>query len=87
MEWRRQLGLKGRLPMHTTHSHPHMHHARMVAERAVIRSIIVASGAGLVVTGIALGASVVMLPVGVGIGLIGLGLTAWGAVGDLPLDD
>jgi hypothetical protein len=73
--------------VHAVHSHPHMYHLMVLAARACARSIIVAGGLGLFVAGLGLCASVVMLPVGVLVGLAGIGLTAYGAVGDLPIED
>ncbi len=73
--------------MHAVHSHPHMHHLMVLTARTCARSIIVAGGLGLSVAGLGLCASVVMLPVGVLVGLTGVGLAAYGAVGDLPIED
>jgi glyoxylase-like metal-dependent hydrolase (beta-lactamase superfamily II) len=50
-------------------------------------TVVSAGGLGLIVAGLGLCASVVMLPVGVLVGLTGIGLAAYGAVDDLPIED
>jgi hypothetical protein len=47
--------------------------------------IIAAIGLALIVFGLALGVTMVMLPVGALVGLIGAGMLVAGAVGELPL--
>ena len=66
---------------------PHSAHEWFVlAERGALRFVMVTTGFTLMVVGLALGVSMVMLPAGLFLGLTGLGVLIWGAVGDLPLD-
>jgi hypothetical protein len=56
----------------------------VVAERGLLRMLMVAIGLILMVVGLGLGVSMVMLPPGVFFGLTGFVLLVWGALGDLP---
>ena len=56
------------------------------AERSVLRLVMITIGFALMVVGLALGVTMVMLPLGLVLGFTGVGLTVWGAVGDLPMD-
>jgi hypothetical protein len=40
----------------------------------------------LIIGGLAMGVTMVMLPLGVIVGLVGVGLLVWGLLGDLPVD-
>lgn len=66
---------------------PHSAHEWFVlAERSALRLVMVATGFTLMVVGLALGVTMVMLPPGLFLGLTGLGVLVWGAVGELPMD-
>jgi hypothetical protein len=56
------------------------------AEHGVLRLVMVATGLTLMVFGLALGVAMVMLPIGVLLGLTGVGVLVWGALGELPLE-
>lgn len=56
----------------------------VLAERGVLRVLMVAIGLILMVVGLGLGVSMVMLPPGVFFGLTGFALLVWGALGELP---
>jgi hypothetical protein len=57
-----------------------------LAERGALRLLMAGIGFALIIVGLALGVSMIMLPAGVVIGLTGVGLLVWGALGDLPID-
>ena len=57
-----------------------------VAERGALRIAMLVLGFVMMVVGLGLGVTMIMLPAGLVIGLAGLGLTLWGAVGDMPID-
>jgi hypothetical protein len=57
-----------------------------LAERGVLRLVMIGIGLALMVVGLALGVSMVMLPAGLLLGFTGLGLLVWGTLGDLPID-
>jgi hypothetical protein len=63
------------------------HHCMVCTERGILRLFLIAFGFALMVVGLALGVTVFMLPAGIVIGLAGVGLTTWGLVGDIPIDD
>ena len=66
---------------------PHSAHRWLVlVERSALRLVMVTTGVTLMIIGLALGVSLVMLPPGVALGLTGVGVLVWGAVGDLPID-
>jgi hypothetical protein len=66
---------------------PHSAHRWLVlVERSALRLVMVTTGVMLMIIGLALGVSLVMLPPGVALGLTGVGVLVWGAVGDLPID-
>jgi len=66
---------------------PHSAHRWLVlVERSALRLVMVTTGLALMIIGLALGVSLVMLPPGVALGLTGVGVLVWGAVGDLPID-
>jgi len=66
---------------------PHSAHEWFVmAERGALRFVLIVTGFTLMVVGLALGVTMVMLPPGLFLGLTGLGVLVWGAVGDLPVD-
>jgi hypothetical protein len=56
------------------------------AEHAALRLVMVVTGFTLMVFGLALGVSLVMLPIGVLLGLTGVGVLVWGAAGELPVE-
>jgi hypothetical protein len=56
-----------------------------LAERSFLRAVFIVLGFALMVVGLALGVTMIMLPAGVVIGLIGVGLVVWGAFGDVPI--
>lgn len=58
----------------------------VTAERALLRLAMIALGLMLMVGGLAMGVSMVMLPVGLVVGFVGVGVFVWGALGDLPSD-
>jgi hypothetical protein len=67
---------------------PHTAHDWFVlAERSALRLLMIVTGITLMVVGLALGVSLVMLPPGLFVGLTGLGVLVWGALGDLPIDN
>jgi hypothetical protein len=43
-------------------------------------------GFALMVAGLGLGVTMIMLPAGLVIGFVGVGLFVWGLLGDLPID-
>jgi hypothetical protein len=53
-------------------------------ERVLLRTLMAVVGLAMMIFGLALGVTMVMLPIGVVVGLVGTGLLVWGAVGDLP---
>jgi hypothetical protein len=55
-------------------------------ERGLVRLAMLSLGFVSVILGLGMGVSIIMLPPGIVIGLAGVGLFVWGAVGDLPLD-
>jgi hypothetical protein len=55
-------------------------------ERGALRLGMITLGFGLTIIGLGLGVSIIMLPPGIIIGLCGVGLVVWGAVGELPID-
>ena len=55
-------------------------------ERILGHVVAVAVGFVLMVVGLGLGVTMVMLPVGVVVGLVGVGLFVWGLVGHLGKD-
>jgi hypothetical protein len=57
-----------------------------LAERGVLRMLMIGIGLALMIAGLALGVSMIMLPPGLLLGFTGLGLVVWGTLGDLPLD-
>jgi hypothetical protein len=57
----------------------------VLAERSVLRVVMIVTGLILMIVGLALGVSMVMLPAGVVLGLTGVGVFVWGAVGELPV--
>ena len=66
---------------------PHSAHEWLVfAEHGALRLIMVLTGFLLMVVGLALGVTMMMLPIGLVLGLTGVGLFIWGAFGDLPVD-
>jgi hypothetical protein len=66
---------------------PHSAHEWfVVAERGALRLAMVTIGFILMVAGLALGVSMVMLPMGVFVGLTGFLVFLWGALGDLPVE-
>ena len=67
---------------------PHSAHEWFVlAERSALRLVMVVTGFTLMIIGLGLGVSVVMLPAGLFLGLTGLGVLVWGALGELPIDN
>jgi hypothetical protein len=54
------------------------------AERGLLRALMILIGLMLMIVGLGLGVTMIMLPAGVVIGLVGVGLLVWGAVGDVP---
>jgi hypothetical protein len=54
------------------------------AERALLRALMAIVGLAMMVFGLAMGVTMVMLPIGLVVGFVGVGLLVWGAVGDLP---
>jgi hypothetical protein len=54
------------------------------AERGMLRIVMILIGLVLMIVGLGLGVTMIMLPAGVVIGLLGVGLLVWGAVGDMP---
>ena len=67
-------------------THTDHHHWFVLAELMLVRSIMIAVGFALIVLGLGLGVTMVMLPVGIAVGFTGVGLFAWGVVGDLPME-
>lgn len=66
---------------------PHSAHEWFVfAEHGALRLVMVATGFTLMVVGLALGVTMVMLPIGLFLGLTGFGVLVWGAVGELPVE-
>jgi hypothetical protein len=66
---------------------PHTAHEWfMLAERGLLRFVMIGIGLALMVTGLGLGVTMVMLPMGLLLGFTGLGLLLWGVLGDLPLE-
>lgn len=57
-----------------------------LAERGVLRLVMIGIGLALMVVGLALGVSMIMLPAGLLLGFTGVGLLVWGALGELPID-
>jgi hypothetical protein len=56
------------------------------AERGLLRLAMIALAVFLIIGGLAMGVTMVMLPLGVIVGLVGVGLLVWGLLGDLPVD-
>ena len=66
---------------------PHSAHEWFVlAEHGALRLVMVATGLTLMVVGLALGVTMVMLPVGLFLGFTGVGVLIWGALGELPAE-
>lgn len=66
---------------------PHSAHEWLVlAEHGALRLVMVVTGFTLMVVGLALGVTMVMLPLGLLLGLTGVGVFVWGAVGELPVE-
>jgi hypothetical protein len=66
---------------------PHSAHEWFVfAEHGALRLVMVVTGFMLMVIGLALGVTMVMLPIGLFLGLTGVGVFIWGAFGELPDD-
>ena len=66
---------------------PHSAHEWFVLmERSALRVVMMTTGLTLMIIGLALGVSLVMLPPGIVLGLTGVAVLVWGAVGDLPID-
>lgn len=61
------------------------HHWMAVLEHAALRCAMITTGLILMVTGLGLGVTMVMLPVGVVIGLFGVAIVAAAFDEDLPL--
>jgi hypothetical protein len=64
----------------------HGHHWCVMAERAAARIMLVLTGLVLMVVGLALGISMVLLPIGVSFA-VGAGMFVWGAVGEMPIEE
>lgn len=62
------------------------HNMRVLAERGLFRLLMMVVGFVLVILGLGLGVSMVMLPAGLVLGLLGVGLVVWATVGDVPLN-
>ena len=58
-----------------------------LAERGVLRLVMIVIGLALMIVGLGLGVSMIMLPPGLLLGFTGLGLVVWGALGELPIDN
>lgn len=56
-------------------------HVLEVSEHFLVYSAAVVAGVILMVTGLALGVTIVMLPVGLPVGIVGVLLFLWGLVG------
>lgn len=66
---------------------PHTAHEWfLLAERGLLRFFMIGVGIALMVTGLGLGVTMIMLPMGLLLGFTGLGLLLWGVLGDLPLE-
>lgn len=66
---------------------PHSAHEWFVAaERGALRVAMTLVGLTMMIIGLGLGVSVVMLPIGLVLGLAGLGVLVWGAFDDLPIN-
>ena len=65
-------------------THPRIRRWVLTAERGTLRIAMVGLGFVLMIVGLGLGVTMVMLPPGIVIGLGGVGLVVWGALGDLP---
>ena len=55
-----------------------------LAEHGAFRVVVAALGLVMVVVGLALGVTMIMLPAGLVVGLIGLAILLWGVLGTLP---
>ena len=55
-------------------------------EHGVLRLIMVVTGFVLTIIGLALGVTMVMMPIGIFLGLTGVGVIVWGVLGELPVD-
>ena len=62
------------------------HNMLVFAERGFVRVLMMAVGFVLVILGLGLGVSMVMLPAGLFLGLLGVGLVVWATVGDVPIN-
>ena len=65
------------------HRDCHPHHWLIIAERALLRSFVVMTGALLIIVSLALDVTIMMLPAGLALGLTGVGLIVWGFTGDV----
>jgi hypothetical protein len=66
------------------HRHPLLQNVLTVGTRVGTRAMMVVLGFGLMVVGLAMGVSLVLLPVGVVIGLAGFLVTIWALFGEVP---
>ena len=57
-----------------------------MGERGLLRALMVVVGFAMMILGLAMGVTMIMLPVGLVVGLVGAGLLVWGAVGDIPIN-
>lgn len=67
------------------HAFPREHHWCAAIEHAVLRGVMFTAGLALVVLGLALGITMVMLPVGVFMALVGVATVAAAIDKNLPL--
>ena len=66
---------------------PHSAHEWFVAAQCgALRVVMATTGVALMVVGLALGVSVVMLPIGIVVGLTGVGVLVCGVFGDLAVE-
>jgi hypothetical protein len=65
----------------------HWHQWFVLGERALVRAFLALLGLVLIVLGLAMGVSMVMLPIGVAFGLAGVAMLVWGVVAEVPIDN
>jgi hypothetical protein len=58
----------------------------LFVERGLLRVAMISLALILMIAGLAMGVTMVMLPVGLVVGFVGVGLLVWGLLGDLPVE-
>jgi len=58
-------------------------HWIVIAEHALLRSLVVVTGLMLIIVSLAFDAMIIMLPAGLALGVVGVGLIFWGVTRDV----